>query len=234
MEELALKLEAIGHPIEEQALCTMILMGITHRAYANTLEAITLGSTGLLKLEKVKADLLLTEMKLKRSGRIKRNDEFGFRAYPDQGRRGPPNRTKAEARKCYNCDKTGHLARDCRKPRRPRASESANTAATKSDERIEYAFATRTRQTHVNRCPTKEKSTHDYMVCDSGATAHMVGDLGYMYNQEKVAPVRIKMANGTWSKATISGSVDLRADNGSHCSYAKYCTFQGWKADYSR
>jgi Reverse transcriptase (RNA-dependent DNA polymerase)/gag-polypeptide of LTR copia-type/Integrase core domain/Zinc knuckle len=104
-----------------------------------------------------------------------------------------------ETRKCFNCNKIGHLSRDCRAPRRPRPNHHASPAEHNDEE--------------WGLCATTTP-TNDTWLIDSGATSHMSANKQNFTNYESLpTPITITIANGTTIQAIGRGSIKLLIDN---------------------
>ena len=212
MKEMSLRLKAVGHPVQEHDLCMMILIGIKEQEFSNTIATLTIGKTEPLQFDAVRAALLLTDMSIKRKN-PKANEEHGF--FVGQKPRGSriTHMNPAKGQKCFNCNKLGHFARDCRRAKTSRQPEFARKV-TKDRKKVEFAFTGRV-ETNNDQQPEQTTSIlpHNYMIVDSGATTHLIGNQGLLHDAVKINEVRVIMADGRYSSSTISGSLYVQGDH---------------------
>jgi hypothetical protein len=136
MKDLRLQLISAGHKVSDDDLVTTTLASIKLNDYEPVINVLTIARKDELSFDEVQAELILHETKLarKESKGKKTQDEAAFNA--------------KETRKCYNCDKIGHLSAECRSKRRPRrrqTNQQNGPAAKKADETPEeYAWVAST------------------------------------------------------------------------------------------
>ena len=191
MKELALRLRLAGSNIEDGDLASTILISVKDKRYETTISSLTSGRAQAPTFDEISAALLLRELEIARGNTTKR--ECGFATY--QQRR--------DTRKCFNCNQIGHISAKCRKPRRPR---NAQRSETNQDARFaeEMGFS----------ASTNHNGNVRQMICDSGATSHMTGDLNSMIRVTNVSPRNVVMADGRTIQATKSGSMRIQGTNG--------------------
>jgi len=238
MREISLKLNAAGSGmlVSEHELCMSILIGVQAREYQTVVATLTIGRTEPLKYSEVRSALITAEQVYRRMN-PKQTEQHGFRV--DHSRR--HRRGKQQARsndtsahsdrkpgrkigKCFNCNRQGHFARDCRSPKQ---QEQAN-AATKQistnsgdDEPQEFGYlategAKQLTPNHNGRNEVALRTTTArVMYCDSGATAHMTGNRDLLFDKRAIHPRTVTVGNGQRLSANMSGTLDLRGDDGS-------------------
>jgi len=69
---------------------------------------------------------------------------------------------------------------------------------------------------HTTLDPENEKRTKNqkFMICDSGATTHMIGNRHLLYDEKEGAQTTITMGCGTKIKSNLSGTLDLLGSDG--------------------
>ena len=95
-----------------------------------------------------------------------------------------PNRFQG---KCHGCGKTGHMMKDCRskgKSNRKHANHAAFAATT-------------------------SRNLETGWIIDSGASAHMTGNLALLGSLKEVSPISVSIPNGRLYHANLSGRVTL-------------------------
>ena len=138
MREMSLRLNSVGAPVSEQELCLSILMGVQTQIpeYQNAVGTLTIGRTASLRYGDVRSALLTAEQTYRRAHPNGR-EQHGFVTY--HARQSRPARAPSRHlaamrshngkkpvgdRRCFNCNRPGHFARDCRSPK----AEQANLA----------------------------------------------------------------------------------------------------------
>lgn len=100
--------------------------------------------------------------------------------------------------KCYNCDKFGHRAMDCRKKKR---NDGKANQAQEEEKETTVALSALTSSTNA-----------DEWYLDSGATAHMCGTRDYFDNLSETAARDIRTAGKETVKAIGTGTITLNIE----------------------
>ena len=118
------------------------------------------------------------------------------------------NARNRENRRCFKCNRIGHLKQDCPKLRKQNKNENANTVVT-SGKQQEYFFMTGTKS-----------FSKGCWILDSGASSHISNDISLFQDIYDIEPIDIGLAgvsdNGKQIciHANKKGSVKLRVANG--------------------
>lgn len=115
------------------------------------------------------------------------------------GRRTNKKKRDMSKVKCFNCQRYGHISRDCKNPRVPRATrpETASMAFSVEDATVE--------------------NQHEWIV-DSGATSHMTGHVANLIDVRELEQPRVlTVASGDNLVATAVGKAPLRCDGQEVC-----------------
>jgi hypothetical protein len=194
MSNLADELDEVtGSKISNEDFMTTVcfsIMGV--KKYANVIEIIMNGS--VLQRSEVINKLMATEQ------RYKTNDELNVE--PETAMK--VSVKKKNKRKCFNCNKTGHIAKDCRsKAKSSPSGESANKATADT----EFLFAAQ-----LGGSDRQEDAKNSWIL-DSGASAHMVASNGRLIDPKPVdGSINVVLGDGTKLQATHRGQAQISPD----------------------
>ena len=197
MKDLRLQLIGAGQQITEDDLVVTTLDSIKHRDYEPLINAMTIGRQEELSFDEVQAELILHETKLARKdvSQKKQTHEVAF--------------SSTETRKCYNCNKVGHLSARCRAPRKNKGNkrqpaQHEATARTAEVSQQEFAW------TSVATQPADEaQAPAKHVWADSGCSRHMAGTEVPATDITKVAPVNVR-ATTAYESPNIPGRSSSR------------------------
>ena len=133
----------------------------------------------------------------------------------------PPHRKTLNRVLCYNCKKRGHIARNCKAPRR--SSGYQNTSEYEKPKKKNEVFSV-TNETAFNVIDANSTQyVNDSWIMDSGASAHMTYRRDFFHIFEEVFDTNVflgnnqslevkgkgcikiqKLLNGEWTNATIN------------------------------
>jgi hypothetical protein len=151
--------------MKEQDLAILLLQGLS-QDYDYFVQVLTANATEL-KLEKISTSLIQEEQRRSdKKPEVKNHESDVF--YSKQNSKKKFVRGKIT---CYNCNKPGHIAKDCRFPKRDRYNKNAN---------INVKSETKTRidevDNHLFHISSKYINSKKAWILDSGATNHMCCD----------------------------------------------------------
>jgi hypothetical protein len=109
-------------------------------------------------------------------------------------------------RRCYNCNKPGHMARDCRSKIK---DSDVNTIRDK-DRSVESVFNVRQSR---KKMATGQKGKEITWILDTGSSLHFVSDEGLLKELEEVTKKGIGF-NESMVDINMEGKVDLESDGG--------------------
>jgi hypothetical protein len=128
------------------------------------------------------------------------------RATRGRGRRNSKSRYDKSRAKCYNCEKFGHYASECRILSNNKVEEKANYVEETSQKD----------ETSLLTCKNNERSEDNQLYLDSGASNHMCGIRSMFTELDET--VKGNMAFGDKSKVAVKGkgNILIRLKNGKH------------------
>lgn len=123
------------------------------------------------------------------------------------------NRKFIERRKCYNCGKRGHLAKDCRIKHKEQRTEESNGVIHTAVLLLAYQEGS---QMHISTEKSNNGSTFPCeskaevrFTLDSGASDHMISNIQFLHNVKEIAPRKIILGDGTSGDAKLMGDLNL-------------------------
>ena len=144
--------------------------------------------------------------------------------------------SKTDTRRCYNCNGSGHISKDCPKPRRPRQqSNNQNQNQHHSGRRYPYRKHYGNYRNHNSHIVTTDDPQDDLFVCiasetnimqqntdnipiiiDSGASRHFSPNRQYFLSLTDISHETVHTASGPNLKAVAKGDMIISLPNG-HC-----------------
>ena len=199
LKEIAEELESIKSSVSEEDL-VLVILGSLPEAYNNLITSLE-SRADSLDLEFLMTRLLHEERKLQEQGTVNKNQEAAlYSKQKDTARSSRKDYQRKRSNKannsfkCYNCDKTGHYAKDCRAPKK----EEAHKAEYKH-KGTNFAFTV---------TGIMEDSNLNEWCLDSGATAHMSFNRSWMKDFKK-GHCEIQIADRQTVSSEGKGSVEL-------------------------
>ena len=151
--------------IKEQDLAILLLQGLSQE-YDYFVQVLTANATEL-KLEKVSTSLIQEEQRRSdKKPEVKKQESDIFYSKQNSKKKFVKGRIT-----CYNCNKPGHIAKDCRYPKRDRGYKNANINI-KSDKKVKIDED----DNHLFHISSKHINAKKAWILDSGATNHMCCD----------------------------------------------------------
>ena len=203
-------IEASGNKISDEDTAMTILYGLLP-SYENFVQCITISKKNIV-LDEVIVELIAEEKRRSNKG-INSNTESEIAFHSSNQRtfsRYSNNNNKTNFKrktifkemKCFNCDKTGHYARDCRLPRKEKdQNKRANYNVEKSKPKNENNFAC--------YADNDDSAVRKIWLLDSGATNHICC-LRYKFSKIKPYNSTIKVGDGRKLKVEGIGEVNLK------------------------
>ncbi|GAU22332.1 hypothetical protein TSUD_106600 [Trifolium subterraneum] len=126
---------------------------------------------------------------------------------------------------CYNCNKYGHYASECKAPKK---KKSQNT-----EEEANVAQDGSTSEDDVSFMVTITDETTESMVWyfDTGCSNHMTGNTSILTDFNKCLNTRIKLANDNFIAAECMGNVVIQRSNGKKAVIEKVLYVPGMKCN---
>lgn len=138
------------------------------------------------------------------------NNRFGSSSSNNtSGNRSSPSSGTRETRKCYYCDKPGHLKKDCRKLKADTARPNSNGSNTTPAVVALSALTTQTEEDDYTPYFDKEDPVNTWWI-DSGATKHITGHQEILHNYRTLDHERtVTYGNNEEVTVTTCGDVIL-------------------------
>ncbi|GAU36721.1 hypothetical protein TSUD_318190 [Trifolium subterraneum] len=124
---------------------------------------------------------------------------------------------------CYNCNKYGHYASECKAPKKKKSQNTEEEANVAQDDS--------TSEDDVSFMVTITDETTESMVWyfDTGCSNHMTGNKSILTDFNKCLNTRIKLANGNFIAAEGMGNVVIQRSNGKKAVIEKVLYVPGMK-----
>ena len=119
--------------------------------------------------------------------------------------------TATKQSKCFNCNKLGHIKKDCWAPGGGKEGQFPKKRAMKAT-KLQKAEIKSEKNGNYAMNVTKEKS-HHAIIMDSGASHHMTGDLNSLENYKESPEESIYLANNAVIKSKGTGQLRLKYGN---------------------
>lgn len=197
---LAWELQEMGAVVDDEQLLTCLLAGLLGKFQLT--KEVMLGQAGTTVL-KAQESLQAAEARMLRVSGRGEEDGSALKAGNDTqgGRQSKYGEKHGKAIKCYNCNKRGHISRNCREKRKEKGGgndghgNNQDGAADLAMMAVEVPVGDINVSEHAN-LTTGEQSKNGEWVLDSGASHHMTsGDTG-LTRVTTCTPVAIMMADG--------------------------------------
>ena len=177
---IEMQLSVMGASIPEDELAVMVLMKLpeSYQPLVVTLES--------LESEKLTMDLVSSRLLQEESRQAMATDENKDTALYMKSKQGRTTCHKKGTRKfrCYNCGKTGHIARNCRKNKRAAAiSYRGNQRPANRNEIVE---------TKSRNSESINETQNEKWYIDSGATVHMTNQESCLTENRRTIDIDIK------------------------------------------
>ncbi|GAU33426.1 hypothetical protein TSUD_380620 [Trifolium subterraneum] len=126
---------------------------------------------------------------------------------------------------CYNCNKYGHYASECKAPKKKKSQDT--------EEEANVAQDGSTSEDDVSFMVTITDETAESMVWyfDTGCSNHMTGNKSILTDFNKCLNTRIKLANGNFIAAEGMGNVVIQRSNGKKTVIEKVLYVPGMKCN---
>lgn len=210
--------------IDDHQLLTTLLAGAL-RKYQMTKEVVL--SQPRMAVLKAQEHLQATETRLERGLSRSENQGSAMKAAdnPKSERTSKHDEKRGQAIKCFNCNKRGHISRDCAEERKDVGRRSnggsrkvssgshsddgdGDNAADLAMMAVEVTFGDVNVPENATLAAGKASMTGEW-VLDSGASHHMTGSPAGLIRVKSCIPVAIMMADGRVKVADRSGTATL-------------------------
>jgi len=200
-KSLAWELGALGVPIDDKQLVASLLLGLGGKF---TMTATILTAQPDVTMEHAQETMQAAEARMSLDkGADRREDAGSALALSDGGRpKTQGNRFRKDIR-CFKCNKTGHIKRNCRSKDGPGREDHGDSGG---------AAGLAMMATVLHAGDSWATIAAGQWVVDSGASHHMTGDAGSLTGVQPCTPVQVSLADGRTSTARTRGTASLTVD----------------------
>ncbi|GAU13535.1 hypothetical protein TSUD_346390 [Trifolium subterraneum] len=253
VETLTNQMKNCGSTLSEEEMVEKVLRTLTHKFDHIVVTIEQTKDLSEIKMEDLQSTLEAHELKHGERNHGKEDEQalfVKFKKYQDkkkkwQNKKGSkkgkesvedkPESSKKEGGKktkkdkstiqCYNCNKYGHYASECKAPKK---KKSQNT-----EEEANVAQDGSTSEDDVSFMVTITDETIESMVWyfDTGCSNHMTGNKSILTYFNKCLNTRIKLANGNFIAAEGMGNVVIQRSNGKKAVIEKVLYVPGMKCN---
>lgn len=188
-------------PIDDKQLVASLLLGLGGKF---TMTATILTAQPDVAMEQAQETMQAAEARMSLDkGADRREDAGSALELSDGGRpKTQGNRIRKDIR-CFKCNKTGHIKRNCRSKDGPGREDHGDSGG---------AAGLAIMATVLHAGDSWATIANGQWVVDSGASHQMTGDAGSLTGVQPCTPVQVSLADGRTSTARTSGTASLTVD----------------------
>ncbi|GAU30142.1 hypothetical protein TSUD_360350 [Trifolium subterraneum] len=234
VETLTNQMKNCGSTLSEKEMVEKVLRTLTHKFDHIVVTIEQTKDLSEIKMEDLQSTLEAHELKHGERNHGKEDEQalfVKFKKYQDEKKKwqnkkgGQKTKKDKSTIQCYNCNKYGHYASECKAPKK---KKSQNT-----EEEANVAQDGSTSEDDVSFMVTITDETAESMVWyfDTGCSNHMTGNKSILTDFNKCLNTRIKLANGNFIAAEGMGNVVIQRRNGKKAVIEKVLYVSGMKCN---
>ncbi|GAU40816.1 hypothetical protein TSUD_398000 [Trifolium subterraneum] len=240
VETLTNQMKNCGSTLSEEEMVEKVLRTLTHKFDHIVVTIEQTKDLSEIKMEDLQSTLKAHELKHGERNHGKEDEQalfVKFKRYQDEKKKwqnkkvsskkegGQKTKKDKSIIQCYNCNKYGHYASECKAPKKKKSQNTEEEANVAQDDS--------TSEDDVSFMVTITDETAESMVWyfDTGCSNHMTGNKSILTDFNKCLNTRIKLANGNFIAAEGMGNVVIQRSNGKKADIEKVLYVPGMKCN---